>query len=234
MSRPLSRPIPASRLASAVAIAVASFTGSKPAGAEPAAPPGDAAQTSAPGTDPTARAGSSVQGFDVLASAGWGASTTPIGNLELAPYGASFGIDLGYTWAFGFRLGAHFDDSLGHGVVQPRDPRVGRDFEFTADTSSLNGGLSVGWDLRLDALLLRYSLRVGVTAMYWDFEGISARRVTFEDTSSPSVGVNVAPGVALLWPYRWVEAGIGFEYLAQANGAIPSGLVGKLLVGVRP
>ena len=89
--------------------------------------------------------------------------------------------------------------------------------------------------MRLYALILRYKLGIGVTAMRWDFEGIRASSVSFEDTSSPSVGPHFAPGVALLWPHRWFEVGVGFDYLAQAeDGAIPSGFVGKLLIGVRP
>ncbi|HEV8550812.1 MAG TPA: hypothetical protein VGQ57_17320, partial [Polyangiaceae bacterium] len=95
-------------------------------------------------------------------------STSTIGDLELAPYGATFGIDVGYTWRVGFRLGAQFDTSLGHSVVERRDPRVGRDAEFTADTSSVSGGISLGWDLPFYVVVLRYNLRIGVTAMRWD------------------------------------------------------------------
>jgi len=157
-----------------------------------------------------------------------------VGDLELAPYGASFGGEVGYTFSVGLRLGAHFDYSLGHGVVEHRDPRIGRDVDFTADASSINGGLSMGWDVPLCMLLLRYTLRLGVSSMSWDFGSTTRRPVEFETLSNPVIGLHVAPGMAVLWPYRWFEAGVGFDYLAQSNYAIPSGFIGKVLIGVRP
>lgn len=169
----------------------------------------------------------------MLATAGWGTSTGTLLNLELAPYGASFGVDLGYTWAVGFRLGAHLTNSLGQGVRQHRDPRIGREYDFTANASSVSGGLSIGWDVPLYSFVLRYSLSLGVTSMHWDFQEVPENAVRF-DANNPSVGFHVGPGVALLWPYRWFEAGVGFDYLAQIKDTIPSGVVGKLLIGVRP
>ena len=231
----LTTPIPSLRGVVALGLALAVTVGTRPARAEATAPHSAAVNAPASVAQTAPVPHYSLEGFDVLASAGWGASTGSIGDLELAPYGATFGVDLGYTWSIGFRLGAHFDGALGRAVVQGRDPRIGRDFDFTADTSSYSGGFSVGWDLRLYALLLRYTLRLGVTAMRWDFEGTRPSSVSFEDTSSPSVGLHLAPGVALLWPHHWFEGGVGFDYLAQAeDGAIPSGFVGKLLIGVRP
>jgi len=220
--------------APALALALAFVVTTRPARAEPIEPRSAAQQVPARSAEVGPAPRSSVQGFDVLASAGWGATTATIGDLELAPYGGNFGVDAGYTWAIGFRLGAHFDGSLGHEVLNRRDPRIGRDFDFTADASSLNGGFSVGWDLRLYSVLLRYTLRLGVTAMRWDFAGTRQDPAQFETVSSPSIAPHLAPGIALLWPYRWFEGGVGFDYLAQAEGVIPSGFVGKLLVGVRP
>jgi hypothetical protein len=85
------------------------------------------------------------------------------------------------------------------------------------------------------ALVLRYTLSFGVTAMRWEFPQPQpeAKSVSIGNGNSPTVGVHFAPGVALLWPYHWFEAGVGFEYLAQVKDTIPSGFVGKLLVGVR-
>jgi hypothetical protein len=216
------------RSTAALALALAFLFRARPLRAEPVE-----ARSTEPQA-PAAGAPYSLQGFDVLASAGWGASTATIGNLELAPYGASFGADAGYTLPLGLRLGAHFDYSLGHGVVHHRDPRIGRDFDFTADASSINGGFSMGWDVPLYALLLRYTIRLGFTSMSWDFGADPRRPLEFDDVSNPVLGLHVAPGMAVLWPYRWFEAGVGFDYLAQANSAIPSGFQGKVLVGVRP
>ena len=171
----------------------------------------------------------------MLASAGWGTSPATIGDLELAPYGATFGVDVGYTWSIGFRLGAHFDAALGREVVQHRDPRIGREYDFTSDTSSINSGFSLGWDLPIYSLLLRYTLRLGVTAMSWDFSQPRPPSAYFDDAKNPALSLHVAPGVAVLWPYRWFEGGIGFDYLAQAEATgVPSGFMGKLLIGVRP
>ncbi|MEI9947492.1 MAG: hypothetical protein WDO74_00530 [Pseudomonadota bacterium] len=225
----MSRPISLLRIAAAFALAV----GSKAAHAESAAAHNAAAPKRPKATDPVARAGSSVRGFDVLASVGWGSSTGNTLQLELAPYGASFGVGVGYTWSAGFRLGGYLARSLGHTVLQHREPFIGPASEFSAATSSLNGGLSVGWDVPLYAFVLRYTLGFGVTAMRWEFQGVSAKSVNFGDGSSPSLGVHVAPGVALLWPCGWFEGGVGFEYLAQVNDVIPSGFVGQLLIGVK-
>jgi hypothetical protein len=212
------------RSAAALALSLSFVLATAPGRAEPATPRSPAPATSRQ---------YSLEGFDFLASAGWGASTATVGELELAPYGTNFGGDIGYTWPVGFRLAAHFDAGLGRGVVHQRDVRRGRDFDFTADTSSLNGGFSMGWDVPLYMLLLRYTVRLGVTSMRWDFGG-TRRPVEFDDVSNPVLGLHVAPGVAVLWPYRWFEGGVGFDFMAQANGTIPSGFVGKVLVGVRP
>jgi hypothetical protein len=172
--------------------------------------------------------------LDVLATVGWGATTANILQLKLEPYGTSFGLDVGYTWSSGFRLGGYFADSLGQSVAQHRDPRTGPHDDFTTITASLNGGLSVGWSVPVYALVLRYTLSFGVTAMRWEIPAhVASRSVSIGNGTSPTIGVHFAPGVALLWPYRWFEAGIGYEYLAQAKDTIPSGFIGKLLVGVK-
>jgi len=202
---------------------------SKPARAETAAAPNESATTSTKSRD----TGSSLQGFDVLATAGYGVHTGNVVELELAPYGGSFGVDLGYTWRSGFRLGGYVFKSLGHSVAQHRDPLIAREYDFTADASSINGGLSLGWGVPLYALVLRYELRLGVTAMQWAFHDTTAARAGYYEDSSPTVGMHFAPGVALLWPYGLFEGGVGFEYLAQIKGTIPSGFIGTLFLGVR-
>ena len=217
-----------------MAVALALLAGSQAARAESVEPRGAGSEPPVAGTEESAP-GAALGGFDALASAGWGVSTSTIGDLELAPYGATFGIDVGYAWPVGFRLGAQFDNSLGHSVALRRDPRVGPDYHVTVDTSSISGGISLGWDLPFYAVVLRYNLRLGVTAMRWDFAGDARTPAEFATRTSPAVAVNFAPGVALLYPYRWFEAGVGFDYLAQNDdGVIPSGLIGKLLIGVRP
>jgi hypothetical protein len=140
---------------------------------------------------------------------------------------------LGYSWRSGFRLGGYFFHSLGGSLPNRREPRVGPAFDYTAEASSLNGGLSLGWGVPLYCFVLRYKLSLGVTAMHWAFHTATPAAVGFGDDSSPSLGFHLAPGVALLWPYGKFEGGAGFEYLAQIKDTIPSGFIGTLFVGVR-
>src|SRR6478735_768106 len=184
-------------------------------------------------TLPLSNTALSLQGFDILATAGYGAHTSTFVDLELAPYGASFGVDLGYSWRSGFRLGGYFFHSLGHTLPQHREPLVGRPVDFTAEASSVNGGLSLGWGVPLYCFALRYKLSLGVTSMRWRFHDVSAAVAGFGDDTSPSTGFHIAPGVALLWPYGKFEGGVGFEYLAQIKDTIPSGFIGTLFVGVK-
>ena len=193
------------------------------------AAPSESATTSAKARD----TGPSLRGFDVLATAGYGAHTGKIVHLELAPYGGSFGIDLGYSWRSGFRLGGYVFKSLGRSVEQRRDPRIGREYDLTADASSINGGLSLGWGVPLYGFILRYELKLGVTSMQWDIQDASGLRGGYDESASPTLGMHVAPGVALLWPYGLFEGGVGFQYLAQIKDTIPSGFIGTLFLGVR-
>jgi hypothetical protein len=222
------------RIFAACAFTVCLAVSSRSARAASEEPPSDATSAAAKGSPARPRTPSSLRGFDLLASAGWGASTANILQLKLEPYGASFGLDAGYTWPSGFRLGAYFSDTLGEQLPQHREPRVGSEDDFTADTSSVNGGLSIGWAVPVYALVLRYTLSFGVTAMRWEIsDRVGTRSVSIGNGQSPAYGVHFAPGIALLWPYHWFEAGVGFEYLAQVKDTIPSGFVANLLVGVR-
>jgi len=170
-------------------------------------------------------------GIEILASLGWGASTMKVLDLDLAPYGASFGADVGYIWPSGFRLGAYVGYSLGQTVSQIYDPLVGRTLDLDAETSSLSTGISFAFDVPVYSFILRYSLGFGGTWMNWDF-GAEAPRIA-RYSESPVDGFHVVPGAALFWRSDLFEAGLGFRYLVQANGAIPSGFLGELLVGVR-
>lgn len=153
--------------------------------------------------------------------------------MDLAPYGASLGLDAGFTFAFGLHVGAYFDHSFGHTTAQQRDPLIGREFDYDAETSALNAGVRVAFDVPLYTLVLRYKLGLGVTSMSWDFGDVEASDVLYGDVSQPNVGVHVAPGAALLWPLGTLVVGAGFDYLAQVNPSIPSAFLGQLLIGVK-
>lgn len=204
-----------------------------PAPATPApAAPAPAGQSSAVG-EPEPGSSLDVRGFHALAFAGYGASTNKVRHVELAPYGASFGVKAGYTFAPGAHLGAYFDYSLGRSIRQTRDPLLGRPSDFTADTSSLSGGLVLAWDVPLYFLVLRSELDLGFTSMSWEFKDWTEEPRVYLTAKNPSTGFHFAPGATLLWPHGRFEAGLGFNYVAQANGAIPSGFLGQLLAGVK-
>lgn len=175
-----------------------------------------------------------LRGFDVLATGGYGASTADVRDLSIEPYAGGVGLDLGYTFRSGFRTGVYFAYGVGRSVEQRHDARRwGDDFDFSVDASSVNVGLSLGYDLPLSFLVLRYSLVFGTTLMSWDLGGLPPDSVVADaDSNSPASGFMLAPGLALLWPHGKLRCGIGFDYLVQTNDGIPPGFLGKLLVGV--
>jgi hypothetical protein len=168
-----------------------------------------------------------------LVTGGYGASTTSVRGMGLAPYGATFGLDAGFTFRPGLHLGAFATYSLGKTTNEHRDPVFSRAFDFKADTSAVSGGLNVGWDVPLHFLVLRYSVGFGFTSMKWDFGGVDPYDVRYGDAKNPSLGFQFAPGASLLFPHGRFVCGLGFDYLVQANGTIPSAFIGKALVGVK-
>jgi hypothetical protein len=194
---------------------------------EMAWPPSAAAQSAPP------PAAALIGGWQFLASAGFGTSTSDARRLELSPYGATLGLDVGYTFRFGFRLGAYGGYSFGRSIAQSKDPLIGRPIDFVATASSVNGGLSLGWDVPVHLVVLRYSIGAGVTSMKWDFGSVDPGQLGWDGVSNPVLGFHVAPSVALLWPHGLFEGGIGLDYLMQTNYALPNGFIGKLVGGVR-
>jgi len=181
----------------------------------------------------TAGAVPSLAGFEVLATAGYGAATMNIGKLDIEPYGASFGLQAGYVWRQGFRLGAYASFGLGRAVEQTYDPFVGRPVELTADTSMTNVGLSVAYDVPLYMLVLRYELKLGASIMSWSFGKGQPNLIEYYSLESPTEGIHAAPGVSLILPLDRFECGAGFYYFGQVNDAIPSGFVGLAFAGVK-
>jgi hypothetical protein len=189
-----------------------------------------------PASTPVAPAPSSattIAGLGILLTGGYGASTTSVRGMTLAPYGATFGLDAGFTFRFGLRLGAYGTYSLGSTTNEHRDPLLGRAFDFKADTSNVSAGLAVGWDVPVYCLVLRYGMGFGFTSMKWDFGNVDPYDVRYGDAKNPSTGFQFAPGALVLWPHGKFEGGAGFDYLVQANGTIPSGFIGKLVAGVK-
>jgi len=202
------------------------------------------AESTAPGAAPDARstvapaskeapASRSRGGVYALVGAGYGASTNDVGRLEVAPYAAMFSLNLGYAWRSGFHFGVYGAYGLGSAVTQTYEPRIGESYEVTADASSVHVGLSVGFDVPLDRLLLRYSLGLGASFMSWDFGEQEPNLVEFYSLESPSSGVHVMPGLALILPLGSFQCGIGVDYFVQANDGIPYGFVTSALFGVK-
>ncbi len=214
-----------------VAVSVVFLEGTALAGApDPAAAP---ASEQAPTTAAAETPRVSLAGFDVLATAGWGTSTTKIAHLNLEPYATTFGLDLGYTFKGGLRLGAYFAYSLGTTEHQNYNPLLGRPLEFDAVTLSMHGGMTLGWDVPVYLLVLRYQLSFGLTAMNWDFGSSKAVVNRFNGASNPTTSFHFAPGLALLYRAGLFEGGVGFDYFVQTSGIVPSGVVTRALVGVK-
>lgn len=175
-----------------------------------------------------------LQGFQLLAHVGYGRRTAPVFDIELEPYGATFGAEAGYTFGKGLRLAAYLDYGLGRSVSQTYEPLIRDEFELTTKASSLNTGLALGHDLWLHFLILRYSLSFGITWLSWDLGRVP--RGSILDLATPTgstVGFHLSPGLALLWPFELLECGIGLDYFVQTDDSIPSGYLAKLLMGVR-
>jgi hypothetical protein len=197
-----------------------------------AVPPGQSAASEA--TPPPTPA-KSLARFELLARVGYGASTGKVYGVELEPYAATFGVESGYVFANGLRFAAYLDFGLGRSVSQPYEARGGTSFELNAKSSSLNAGASFGYDLWLYFLVLRYTLNVGFTSLSWDFSDIPGGAIleySGTATSGSKLGFNVAPGLSVLWSIGPFECGLGFDYFAQVEDHIPSGFLGKLLLGV--
>ncbi|HEY6079377.1 MAG TPA: hypothetical protein VIW29_11270 [Polyangiaceae bacterium] len=194
-----------------------------------------ASAAEAPALQPSAdESAQSLAGFEALVSLGYGASTSNVRNLELEPIALRLGLDVGYVWRFGFRLGLELGYGLGRSVSQRRTTLLGEEFDLTADASSMTGAIAFGYDVPLDFLVLRYSLGMGAISMKWDLGGIPASSFFNEEAwESPTWGFFLAPGASLFWRRGLFEVGLGFDYQVQTNGGIPTGLVGELLTGVK-
>jgi hypothetical protein len=149
----------------------------------------------------------------------------------MKPYGAIVGLDVGYTFPMGLRLGAYGTYGFGNPVSEQIDRGIRGVQDVTIDSSSINAGVSFGYDVALGFFVLRYTLNTGVTFMTFHFDGASPEAMGFAETNSPATGFHFAPGATLLLRWGRFECGVGFDYLVQANGAIPNGFIGKLQIG---
>ena len=195
-----------------------------------------AAVPAASETKPYGRAPSRAQpGFSLLAAMGSGTNTDKVHRVHMEPYAMNVGIVTGYTFRNGVYLGAYGHYALGRSVTQQYDPRFGESYDYTADSTSLNAGAAVAYDLPLYMFVLRYTLNLGVTRFTWDFDEAQDRiPAGFGGKSEGTqLGFHLGPALGLLWTWRILQCGLVYEYLVQFQDRIPSGLVGNLLIGVK-
>jgi opacity protein-like surface antigen len=209
-------------------LVLASGLGLAPAASAQTAP-GPAAPGSAP--PPASATPPSLAGFEALASVGYG-TVTELEQLELQPYGPAFGLDVGYTWEIGVRVGVELSYGLGRETSQTYERRR-REAELTSDGESFTGVVSIGYDLWLRFLILRYSLGLGATWVSWKLTNVQGSFAGYAAPEGSKASFVFAPGLTLLWPYEHFECGLGFDYFFQAEAQAPSGIVGQLLVGMK-
>ena len=224
-----------SRIALLTGLLVAFVSPVRAEPAEATAPSATQAGTEKSGaeSDGPARRGPEIKGFDILASVAYGAATSHSFGIDLEPYSATFGLESGYTWKRGPRLGVYCHYGLGGTRSQTYTPRFGAPVEIENESSVLVAGLSLGFDLPIHMLVLRYTLGLGVSWMKWDFgEAPVLPLGEFPRSSGTNIGFHVSPGLTLLWPIHIFEVGLGFDYVIQTEDAIPPGILSKLLIGV--
>jgi hypothetical protein len=223
---------PAAQVAPAAEPAAAASAAPAAPAAAPASVAASASDEAAP-AEPAAVPAVSRKGFNILATLGYGKSTDEVYGLQLEPYAFSVGLDFGYTWAMGFRLGGYASYSPGRDVSQAVTPLGGTELDVTIATQSVSGGLSIGFDVPLYFLILRHTVNLGVTWMDWDFGERPWPELGLSTESSSTIGFNVVPGLTVLWPLGMFECGIGFDYFVQTNFKLPNAAVGKLVIGVK-
>jgi hypothetical protein len=212
-------------LALVTSLLAASAAAQAPTAGSPSTAAAAPAQAGAPKSDDRA-------GFSVLASVGYGAHSQRVYRLELEPYAASFGLEPGYTFRNGLRLGAYAQYGLGRSLAQSYNPTLGDNYDLAVKGTSVIAGASLAYDLPLYMFVLRYALKLGFTRMSWEFAQADQVPLAFGTRTGTQYGFSMAPELSLLWRVRSFQCGLAFEYLIQTQDLIPSGVFGRLLLGV--
>jgi hypothetical protein len=186
----------------------------------------------APPAESAAKSRDDRAGLSLLASVGYGRHSQSVYRVALEPYAASFGFEPGYTFRNGLRLGAYAQYGLGRSVAQTYDPRIGDSYDLSVKGTSVLAGASLAYDLPLYMFVLRYALKLGFTRLSWEFAEADQVPLAFGTRTGTQYGFSVAPELSLLWRVRAFQCGLAFEYLIQTEDVIPSGVFGRLLVGV--
>lgn len=145
-----------------------------------------------------------VAGFELVGTLGYGVA---VGNETFDPFGATVGLDFGYTFFFGLRIGTDASYAFGRRMKYTN----WRGETITTDSSSFTWGGSVGYDLLLSSFRLRGAADGGLLAYY--------------DEGSAAPGIYFGPKVALIWQYRAFELGLQIKYLVTLPEAVQVGLM---------
>jgi hypothetical protein len=197
--------VPARKVAWRAVFALAGFVFVQLVGAR-------SARAESPTESPT-ESPSKVEGFELVGSLGYtitGRDWT-LNDNRFDPFGVLLGLDFGYTFPFGLRLGT--DTVYGFGRTIESTNWKGE--VSTTHSSSFSWGASVGYDLMLSSTLrLRGAADAGLLVFF------------YEDEGEAGMGVYVGPKVALIWQFRAFELGLQSRWLMLYPGAFQVGLMG--------
>jgi hypothetical protein len=169
----------------------------------------------------------------VLAS--YGSPTSKVSGLRVNPYGVGLGGDFTWTSPSGVWLGLGGTVFFGRTVTQIYEPALTTlQIEMAARSHAITIAPQVGFDLRIDPLVIRYSLDVGVTILAWDFGDISYLSIAdYSPMRGSTAGLHLAPGFGLLLPLEAFYFGLDFNFRIETNAQIPGAVVGGFQAGWR-
>ncbi len=156
-----------------------------------------------------------VKGLDVLGTVGYGTTNDD----DDPPFGVMLGVDAGYTFRFGLRLGLGYAHGFGREIVETRNGIGGVQSQVRRYQSDFVGA-SVGYDWLINPIRLRASIDQGIVF-------INADKVA--DVRAATYFVNL--GIAAFWHFGPLEAGAGLKYYWLAGGGL--GFSGALMAGGR-
>ena len=161
--------------------------------------------------DARAESPKKVEGFEALGTLGYAFGHVAWwGGKEVTPYGVTLGLDLGYTFPFGLRIGAQ----IGHGFGRTLEETSSTGEVVATDVSSAAWGGSVGYDLLLSFFRLRGAVDAGLITYYHDYH---------EGVLPPGASYYIGPEVALIWQYRAFELGLQTKYWATSEDGSGNG-----------
>ena len=164
-----------------------------------------------------------VDGFDVVGNVGYGTATDnyTAAGLKGDPFGFMLGVDAGYTFRFGLRLGVIYTHGFGRDSEGTRTGMGGTESPMQTHHRSDMMGATVGYDWLLDPIRLRASLDGGVSFFI---------RTTDSGDLPTGVTLLAAPGFAALWQLGPLELGPGLKCYFLSSGP---GFSGSLMAGAR-